>query len=162
MDRQNRGNTGALKSTGLMRRRHVHPPCPPRPCGCGMYQPEWLTGMDRTMAVVTGGILAEAGEAIAFTDGCDTGNTVRLHGPGIYYAAYTLCLPEALPPESFCLHLNGQPLPESCTGGSAHAFAQAMFTVDSPAELQLVSRVPLALQGECACPLITLAVFRIG
>ena len=167
MDRQNRRGIGALHSTGLLRRRPHNPP-PPCACGCDFYQPDWLTRTDRTMAIVSGSIDAGAGEGIPFTDGCDSGETVRLHAPGIYYAAYTLHIPDGQTVDAdLFLQLDGCMLPEGriCAAqpgtGTLHACAQAMFSITQPADLRLVTAMPL----QVACddtPLITLAVFRIG
>ena len=170
MDRQNHRGIGALKSSGLLGRRHNRPPqgcgCE---CRCDFYQPDWLTRQDRTMAIAAGGINLDAGETIAFTDGCDDGDVIRLHGPGIYYAAYTFHMPTGVPLEAaLCLNLDGCDLPESrvqaanTSACTQRIFAQAMFSVAQPAELRLVTQMPLQLPDDCAAPHITLAVFRIG
>ena len=158
MDRQHRPN-GAL--------RHAHlPPRRPAPCEhCDMYRPVGRT--DCTMAIACGCIDLGPGEPVAFTDGCDSGNTVSLHTPGIYYAVCTLHMPEGQATSAdLRLMLDDCPLPESCLhvrhngAGTGHAQAQAMFEITGPARLQLMTTAPLQLQGDC--PLITLAVFRIA
>lgn len=166
MDRQNRRDPDTPRENRILRRHRRRPPQPC--CGCDLYQPQWLTGTDRTMAVVTGGIAAGPGEAITFTDGCDSGDTIRLHGPGVYYAMYTLAVPgDSEANIRLFLHLDGTPLPESCLhidngDGARHACAQAMFEIDQPATLQLITALPLRLQYDGPCPLISIAVFRIG
>lgn len=168
MDRQEHRGMGALRASRLMTGRH-HPPRRCRPCCGTMYQPEWLTEADRTMAVVCGRLSAAAGTAIGFTDGCDAGSTVRLHAPGIYYAQYALHMPAGQTAQTdLQLVLNGTPLPESlicCHADGAlpaHAAAHAMFEVDCPADLQLITLADIELHAHTPHPLLTLAVFRIG
>ena len=136
MDRQQPRPGGALKHAHLPPRR---PPCHDR---CTAYQPEWMARRDRTMAIACGCVNVAAGEAIPFTDGCDTGDAVRLVTPGIYYAACTLHMPAGQStPVQLQLVLDGCPLPEGCLrvdGGGQNGFAQAMFEVERPAQLQLI------------------------
>lgn len=162
MDRQNRRPPEPPR---ILHRR------PPRPCPCKdpLYQPQWLTGADRTMAVAAGSLRAGVGEAVSFTDGCDAGDAIRLHAPGIYYAHLTLHMPAHQPVRTeFCLRLNGETLPESSViidhdGDHArHACAQAMFEIDRPGTLQLMTALPLQIACDGPAPLITLAVFRIA
>lgn len=168
MDRQNRRNMGALRSTHLMEHRHRRPNARDCRCGCDFYQPEWLRRSDRVIAVAHNAVCHRPGEAVCFTHGC-AGDAITLHTPGIYYAVYTLHMPGNQPVHTeLQLTLDGCPLPESrlhiqhnCDTHE-HIVAHAMFEICRPACLQLVTREHLNLHTDGDEPLITLAVFRIG
>ena len=166
MDRQNRRNSGATRTVSHQpehRRRRNRSCC----CGCDFYQPEWMQHSNHALAVANCNVCHGSGEPICFTDGC-RGDAIALYTPGIYYAVYTLHMPDHQPVHTqLQLALDDQLLPESHTcidhdgDHPAHVTGQAMFEICHPTCLRLITRCPLNLQACCEEPLITLAVFRI-
>lgn len=175
MERRNRRNYGALRSTRLLSNRHHRPPHRPHPCdcdcGCHFYRPEWAQNCQHALLTAGGEVTAGAGEAITFTGscGCNCDNHVLLLEPGIYYAHYTLHMPgDQVVNSDIHLMLDDQILPHSLihiehnSDTAEHATGHAMFEICFPTHLHLVTQQHLNIRTDGAEPLITLAVFRIG
>lgn len=169
MDRQK--TLGALRSTRLLENRHRHC-CHGRPDEkCDFYRPEWLNGQDYALLAAYEEVNADNGDALCFEERCGCGQSdhVLLTTPGIYYASYTVHMPED---QNLCtdlaLHMENRMLRDSHMhidhDGShqEHAMAHAVFEVRGTSRLQLRTRQDFRLRAQRHEPIVTLAVFRIG
>lgn len=172
MDRQNGAKTlGALRSTHLMENRHRSGHCDHSGEQDRFYRPEWLNRQDFALLTAFDEVDAKAGEAICFCERCGCGQRdhVLLTVPGIYYAAYTLHIPEGQELNTeLALDLENRMLSEShlrirhdC-GQEEHVMAHALFEVRDTSRLFLRTRCDFHLCGERNEPIVTLVVFRIG
>lgn len=173
MDRQNCERTlGALRSTRLLENRHHHHCCHDRPGEkCDFYRPEWLNGPDYALLTAREEVNACENEALSFDERCGCGERdhVLLTTPGIYYATYTVHMPEEQQAHTdLALHLENRMLRDSHIhldhdgDHQEHAMAHAVFEVNNTARLHLRTRQTLHLRSERHEPIVTLAVFRIG
>ncbi len=173
MDRPNRDRTlGALRSTRLLENRNHCQCCHERTCEqCDFYRPEWLNGPDFALLTAREEVRAEENEALCFEEhwGCGERDHVLLTTPGIYYAAYTVHMPEGQRVHTdLALHLENRMLRDSHIhidrdgAHQEHAMAHAVFEVNHTARLHLRTREPFHIRSERHEPLVTLAVFRIG
>lgn len=174
MDKNNccSGKMGALRSTRLMENRRRQ--CDnDRSCDGDdlFYRPEWLNGQDFALLAAFCEVCADEGEAICFEEHCGCGESdhVLLTTPGIYYAAYTVHMPEGQEVHTdLALHLEGRMLRDSHMhvdhDGShqEHAMAHAIFEVRGTQRLHLRTRQRLHLSSQRRESAVTLAVFRIG